>query len=341
VKRIIFLLLLASACFGQSYHSTLKTANMHTPYRWQWADSAARVAQSITNADTMKFGIQTTNNLIYCLVDSPAVWKIVGGPVPRFDTAWTTQFRVSDSADIDTLTAARAYLTRTTGGDLIASDTVQGATVVSTGAVSAASVAASGRTTATDFAASDSVIGATVNGTRITGGDAVFSDTVQGAMVRAIDFVSGAEVHATYDLTGSDLKVSDTARCTTMVTQNLQVNKYIRYGITTKTYVCGADRTWTFGDSITSSLIKIVSTAPCSGDDTLTISGAAAVEGQLLMMYMQCPVDPCGSAGSITVRWTNPEGTSSSAQTLTANDDQAGFVSLIKINQGFYKAHTN
>jgi hypothetical protein len=89
MKRIQSIILLVFfAGFGWSAnHGDLTGTNVHTPLKWIWADSAARVAQSIKNVDTMKVGFQKSDSTLWMLADSPAVWTWIGGQYARLDSA--------------------------------------------------------------------------------------------------------------------------------------------------------------------------------------------------------------------------------------------------------------
>ena len=54
IRVFFFVLLATQTLFAQVYHADQKTTAMHTPFRWVWADSAARVAQATTKRDTTK-----------------------------------------------------------------------------------------------------------------------------------------------------------------------------------------------------------------------------------------------------------------------------------------------
>ena len=79
MNRVFFLVLLATqTLFAQVYHADQKTTAMHTPFRWVWADSAARVAQATTKRDTTKIGYQVDDFSVWYLVDSLPTWNRVG-----------------------------------------------------------------------------------------------------------------------------------------------------------------------------------------------------------------------------------------------------------------------
>ncbi len=56
------------------------STNWRHPYRWVWADSAARSAQSVDSGDLYKRGLQIDTLTEYFLTDdSPVVWTAAGG----------------------------------------------------------------------------------------------------------------------------------------------------------------------------------------------------------------------------------------------------------------------
>lgn len=69
------LLLVATACTGAKYHTDSRGSEIHTPFRWTFADSAARVNQSVVAADTGKLAIQISDTTVWLLQkNSPKMW---------------------------------------------------------------------------------------------------------------------------------------------------------------------------------------------------------------------------------------------------------------------------
>lgn len=77
IKNILIILILVFGfSFSEVSHSRLTGTNIHTVYRWQFADSAARVNQSVVAADTMKLGYQRSDSTSWVLVATTgAKWK--------------------------------------------------------------------------------------------------------------------------------------------------------------------------------------------------------------------------------------------------------------------------
>jgi hypothetical protein len=56
-------------------HSAMTGASMHVVHAWSVADSAARLALSVTAADVGKLALQTDTGRLWCLTDdSPVTW---------------------------------------------------------------------------------------------------------------------------------------------------------------------------------------------------------------------------------------------------------------------------
>lgn len=76
-KKIVFIcFLFSSFLYADSAHTGLTGASIHTVYRWFFADSAARVNQSVTAADTMKLAYQRSDSTSWILVATTGTkWK--------------------------------------------------------------------------------------------------------------------------------------------------------------------------------------------------------------------------------------------------------------------------
>jgi len=60
-------------------HKNLETTQLHSPFRWVFADSAARVAESVTTGDTDKVAYQKSDSSMWVLRDnSPKTWIELG-----------------------------------------------------------------------------------------------------------------------------------------------------------------------------------------------------------------------------------------------------------------------
>jgi hypothetical protein len=66
------------ASYGVKYHKNATGAEIHVAYRWVWADSAARVGQSVSGEDTLKIGYQKDDYSVWFLSDSTPTWHRVG-----------------------------------------------------------------------------------------------------------------------------------------------------------------------------------------------------------------------------------------------------------------------
>lgn len=77
IKNILIILILVFGfSFSEVSHSGLTGSNIHTVYRWQFADSVARVNQSVSAADTMKLAYQRSDSTSWVLVATTgAKWK--------------------------------------------------------------------------------------------------------------------------------------------------------------------------------------------------------------------------------------------------------------------------
>jgi hypothetical protein len=81
---LIMILFVCGSVFSEVTHSGLTGTNVHTPYRWLFADSAARIAQAVTAADTMKLAYQRSDSSSWLLVATTGTkWRktSIGGPI--------------------------------------------------------------------------------------------------------------------------------------------------------------------------------------------------------------------------------------------------------------------
>ncbi len=85
------------------YHKDNRTSNVHTPFRWIFADSAARVGASCVAADTQKLALQENNFTIWELDDATPTWKQVGGR--KYDTLWVRYIKGNSTISADAITA--------------------------------------------------------------------------------------------------------------------------------------------------------------------------------------------------------------------------------------------
>jgi hypothetical protein len=112
-----FITLICCSVFSEVTHSGLTGTNIHTSYRWLFADSTARANQTVVASDTMKFAYQRSDSSTWILVAATG-------------TKWR---RVSISQDLGTTASPifnKVTTTRDSTSDLIASDTVKGAAIV-------------------------------------------------------------------------------------------------------------------------------------------------------------------------------------------------------------------
>lgn len=62
-----------------SEHNQLTDSSIHTPYRWIWADTAARGSETdIESRDVNKVGLQADNNSLWLLEDLTPTWSQIG-----------------------------------------------------------------------------------------------------------------------------------------------------------------------------------------------------------------------------------------------------------------------
>lgn len=73
-------------------HRALTGSAMHTPFRWTFADSVARLAASVTADDLNKLAWQQSDNTLWVLsAVGPTVWTSVGGggsPQEAIQRSW-------------------------------------------------------------------------------------------------------------------------------------------------------------------------------------------------------------------------------------------------------------
>jgi len=69
-----FIFAFSLLAFG-TLHKNLETTQVHSPFRWVFADSAARVAEAVTTSDTDKVAYQKSDSSMWVLRDnSPKTW---------------------------------------------------------------------------------------------------------------------------------------------------------------------------------------------------------------------------------------------------------------------------
>lgn len=75
-KWMMIVFVFCSLIYSEVSHTGLSGTNIHTVYRWQFADSAARVNQSVSAADTMKLAYQRSDSTSWILVSTTGTrWK--------------------------------------------------------------------------------------------------------------------------------------------------------------------------------------------------------------------------------------------------------------------------
>jgi hypothetical protein len=91
--RSILIIISVVFCVFSLGHKDARTTNVHTPFRWVFADSAARVAESVTTSDTDKVAYQKSDSSIWVLRDnSPKTWiGIDNGTVINGDSVHVLQ----------------------------------------------------------------------------------------------------------------------------------------------------------------------------------------------------------------------------------------------------------
>lgn len=119
-------------------HKDLELANMHDPFRWKFADAAARGAATPAAADVDKLALQLDDYSVWVLEDdSPLTWTAVGGSGAVSSVNGATGVVVLDADDIaDTATnvfASPAELTKLAGIEALA-DVTDAANVNAAGA---------------------------------------------------------------------------------------------------------------------------------------------------------------------------------------------------------------
>jgi hypothetical protein len=75
MRRICLLVLFLFSGAGAIFHQNSRGTQVHTPFRWVFADSAAREAQSVTAGDTDNIAYQVSDSSLWVLRDnSPKLW---------------------------------------------------------------------------------------------------------------------------------------------------------------------------------------------------------------------------------------------------------------------------
>lgn len=75
MKKLMLFVILCIIPVCGSLHKNSRTTQVHSPFRWVFADSAARVAESVTTSDTDKVAYQIADSSIWVLRDNdPKTW---------------------------------------------------------------------------------------------------------------------------------------------------------------------------------------------------------------------------------------------------------------------------
>jgi hypothetical protein len=156
---LLIILLIASFVHSEVSHSTMSGTSVHTPYRWVFADSSARVGQSVTSADTLKLALQKSDSTTWVLV------SITGTKWKKISFAQNQNLLTTSSVVYDSVFSTRGIATgkRITGTDIQVSDSIIGVTGTFSGVnksdsvFSTKGINSNARITGTDVAVNDSV----------------------------------------------------------------------------------------------------------------------------------------------------------------------------------------
>jgi hypothetical protein len=86
MHKIIYLILITAAVAFPGIHNNMRTTQVHSPFRWVFADSAARVAESVTASDTDKVAYQKSDSSLWVLRDNdPKTWIELNNHIGSFD----------------------------------------------------------------------------------------------------------------------------------------------------------------------------------------------------------------------------------------------------------------
>lgn len=106
--RMVFAIMLV-ALVGSSYavfHENSRGAQVHTPFRWVFANGTARIAQSVVANDTDKVAYQRSDSSVWVLRDnSPVTWVCLNKGLLTFNAG--SVYSSYNEADIDTSPDAR------------------------------------------------------------------------------------------------------------------------------------------------------------------------------------------------------------------------------------------
>ncbi|MDD5060672.1 MAG: hypothetical protein PHN44_00105 [Candidatus Marinimicrobia bacterium] len=104
----LFILGLSFLTFG-TLHKDSRTTQVHSPFRWVFADSAARVAESVTTSDTDKVAYQKSDSSIWVLRDnSPKTWISLSSGSNVKDEAFDSIY--SRTGVVDSIFSTKIYL---------------------------------------------------------------------------------------------------------------------------------------------------------------------------------------------------------------------------------------
>lgn len=167
IKNILIILI---SVFGFSFsevtHSGLTGTNIHTVYRWQFADSAARVNQSIAAADTMKLAYQRSDSTSWILLSTTGTkWK-----------------KISFASNQNTLTTSNVQFNnvksvRDSTSDAIVSDSLKSVTGTFSGVVAVDSLKSTKGINATGGTFSGTIATKDINITDLTSGYIPYKST--------------------------------------------------------------------------------------------------------------------------------------------------------------------
>lgn len=93
---VVLFLALNVNLLGIDLHTNSRGSNVHTPYRWVFADSAARVNSTVTVSDTLKLALQKSDSTTWLLLSTTGVkWKKVsdGGRLTGTDIQVTDSIK--------------------------------------------------------------------------------------------------------------------------------------------------------------------------------------------------------------------------------------------------------
>jgi hypothetical protein len=112
MNKVTLMILFAVFCTFSGIHNNMRLTQVHSPFRWVFADSAARVAESVTTSDTDKVAYQKSDSSIWVLRDNdPKTWielnnnfgnlfaDSVESRAGNYDTIYTSCLEASDFSD--------------------------------------------------------------------------------------------------------------------------------------------------------------------------------------------------------------------------------------------------